>query len=63
VQSLQRIVWSEAQVTNQLGLLLGRAFDNVIKRVEADKISNRLAANAIGVERVPAGKRLRGLFP
>jgi glutamate dehydrogenase (NAD(P)+) len=63
VQGLQRLVWSEEQVNGQLADLMDSAFDNVIKRAAKDGISNRLAASAIGVERVAAGKRLRGLFP
>jgi glutamate dehydrogenase (NAD(P)+) len=63
VQGLQRLVWSETQVNGQLAELLDNAFANVVKRVQKDRISNRLAATAIGVERVTDGKRLRGLFP
>jgi glutamate dehydrogenase (NAD(P)+) len=63
VQGLQRLVWSESQVNGQLAELLEGAFNNVVRRTKKDGISNRLAASAIGVERVAAGKRLRGLFP
>lgn len=63
VQGLQRLVWSESQVNGQLAELLESAFNNVVRRAKKDGISNRLAASAIGVERVTAGKRLRGLFP
>jgi glutamate dehydrogenase (NAD(P)+) len=63
VQGLQRLVWSESQVNGQLAEQLESAFNNVVRRAKRDGISNRLAATAIGVERVAAGKRLRGLFP
>jgi glutamate dehydrogenase (NAD(P)+) len=63
VQGLQRLVWSESQVNGQLIELLESAFNNVVRRAKKDGVSNRLAATAIGVERVAAGKRLRGLFP
>lgn len=63
VQGLQRLVWSESQVNGHLAELLDIAFNNVIRRAAREEISNRLAATAVGVERVVAGKRLRGLFP
>jgi glutamate dehydrogenase (NAD(P)+) len=63
VQGLQRLVWSETQVNSELANLLDRAFRNVVRRGKRDGVSNRLAATAIGVERVAAGKQLRGLFP
>jgi glutamate dehydrogenase (NAD(P)+) len=63
VQGLQSLVWSEDQVNGQLAELLDKAFAKVVIRAEKDRVSNRLAATAIGVERVTDGKRLRGLFP
>ncbi len=43
--------------------ILERAFDQMLARAKADKISNRTAAMAIGVEKVRAAKTTRGLFP
>jgi glutamate dehydrogenase (NAD(P)+) len=63
VQGLQRLTWTEDQVNDQLQRLLHKAFGQVVERAKRDGISMRLAATAIGVERVVAGKRLRGLFP
>ena len=63
VQGLQRLVWSESHVNSQLTNLLDQAFTGVVRRAVNENISNRRAATAIGVERVVAGKRLRGLFP
>jgi glutamate dehydrogenase (NAD(P)+) len=63
VQGLQRLFWSEKQVNEQLSDLVTKAFQDVARRGKRDGVSNRLAAIAIGVERVAAGKRLRGLFP
>ncbi len=39
------------------------AFAQVTKRAAAERVPSRTAAMAIGVEKVRAGKRLRGLFP
>ncbi len=35
----------------------------MIKRAKRDKVSHRIAAMAIGVERVMKAKQMRGLFP
>jgi len=63
VQDLQRLFWSAAEVGDRLERLLEQAFGQVTRRAAADKVSQRTAALTIGIERVRAGKRLRGLFP
>ena len=63
VQDLQRLFWTEAEVNQKLGQLLDGTFAKVTARAAREKISMRMAALAIGVERVRAGKQLRGLFP
>ena len=63
VQDLQRLFWSETEVNSRLELLLDGAFTKVRQRAAKDRISMRVAAHAIGVEKLWAGKRLRGLFP
>ncbi len=63
VQDLQQFFWSEREVTDKLKTLLNRTFNKVRHRAERDKVSNRTAAMAIGVEKVRDAKRIRGLFP
>jgi glutamate dehydrogenase (NAD(P)+) len=63
VQDLQQLFWTEAEVNGRLEALLARTFSDVIHRAEKTEVSNRTAAMATGVERVRAGKQLRGLFP
>ena len=63
VQDLQRLFWSEREVNERLEQLLEGAFAQVTRRAAAERVPNRTAALAIGVERVRAGKQLRGLFP
>lgn len=63
VQDLQQLFWAETEVNDKLYRLLEMAFSQVTKRAQAEKISNRTAAMAIGVEKVRQGKKLRGLFP
>ena len=63
VQDLQRLFWAETEVNTRLEQILDRAYDQVTRRTRTEKISMRTAAMATGVERVRAGKQLRGLFP
>ena len=63
VQDIQRLFWSEAEINDRLERQLETAFAQVTRRASIDRVSNRTAAMAIGVEKVRAGKALRGLFP
>ena len=63
VQGLQAFMWNETEVTDRLFRILEHSFTQVIKRAKRDKVSHRIAAMAIGVERVMKAKQMRGLFP
>jgi len=63
VQGLQSTFWNETEVTDRLFRILEQAFNTVIKRAREAKLPHRMAAMAIGVERVLAAKKARGLFP
>lgn len=63
VQDLQQFFWEEAEVMNRMNHVLGKAFDQVMARVERDGSAHRTAAMAIGVEKVRNAKKVRGLFP
>jgi glutamate dehydrogenase (NAD(P)+) len=63
VQGLQSFFWSETEVMDKLFRILEQAFTAVTKRAREAKIPHRVAAMAIGVERVLAAKKSRGLFP
>jgi glutamate dehydrogenase (NAD(P)+) len=63
IQSLQSFFWNETEVADRLFRVLEQSFAAVIKRARDEKISHRLAALAIGVERVMNAKKDRGLFP
>jgi glutamate dehydrogenase (NAD(P)+) len=63
VQDLQQLFWGREEVVTRLNRLLDNAFARVMSRVEADGVSHRTAAMAIGVEKVADAKRTRGLFP
>jgi glutamate dehydrogenase (NAD(P)+) len=63
VQDLQQLFWRRAEVIGRLKDLLDNAFGRVMERVEKDTISHRVAAMAIGVDKVAQAKATRGLFP
>jgi glutamate dehydrogenase (NAD(P)+) len=63
VQDLQQFFWGEAEVNDKLNRVLEKAFNQVMRRVDKDKVPHRTAAMAIGVEKVRDAKRTRGLFP
>ncbi|MEO8322043.1 MAG: glutamate dehydrogenase, partial [Bradyrhizobium sp.] len=55
--------WEEEEVTRREYHILDRAYDQMMARAKLDKVSNRTAAMAIGVEKVRSAKNTRGLFP
>jgi glutamate dehydrogenase (NAD(P)+) len=63
VQSLQSFFWNETEVMDRLFRVLEQSFGAVIKRAKEERIPHRLAALAIGVEKVMQAKKVRGLFP
>jgi glutamate dehydrogenase (NAD(P)+) len=63
VQGLQAFLWNETEVMDRLYRILEQAFVAVTKRARDAKLPHRMAAMAIGVERVLAAKHSRGLFP
>jgi glutamate dehydrogenase (NAD(P)+) len=63
VQDLQQLFWEENEVNHRLAQILDRAYNQVTTRTAREHIPNRTAAMAIGVEKVYAAKKIRGLFP
>jgi glutamate dehydrogenase (NAD(P)+) len=63
VQDLQQFFWEENEVNHRLTQVLDRAFHQVVARAKHDGVGQRTAAMAIGVEKVYAAKKTRGLFP
>ncbi len=63
VQGLQNFFWNETEIADKLFRILEQAFTAMIKRSREAKIPHRMSAMAIGVERVLAAKKSRGLFP
>jgi glutamate dehydrogenase (NAD(P)+) len=63
VQDLQQFMWGEEQVNAQLKKLIHMAFARVRDEARKKKITNRLAALSLGVQKVANEKAKRGLFP
>ncbi|ALJ56782.1 Glutamate dehydrogenase [Candidatus Xiphinematobacter sp. Idaho Grape] len=63
VQDMQNFLWTNTEVVDRLCRILESAFSAVVRRAKERGISHRNSALSIGIERVQAAKRLRGLFP
>jgi len=63
VQNIQCFPWEEQETNQRLGRILQRALDEVWEVSSTRKVSLRLAAFLLGVERVATAIQLRGIFP
>jgi glutamate dehydrogenase (NAD(P)+) len=63
VQDLQQYFWDEEQVNAKLRELMLKAFRKVRSLAKERKLSNRLAALSLGVNKVALEKAKRGLYP
>ena len=63
VQDLQSFFWNETEVMDRLYRILESAFTRILTLSRKQKISMRLAAMSLGIQRVRDAKRIRGLFP
>ncbi len=63
VQDLQNFFWNETEVYDKLYRLMEQTFMQVLKESRERKISHRLAALTLGIQKVVEAKRIRGVFP
>ncbi|MBO0698982.1 MAG: Glu/Leu/Phe/Val dehydrogenase [Zavarzinella sp.] len=63
VQDLQQYFWDEDQVNAKLRELMLKAFRRVRAQAKERRLSNRLAALSLGVNKVALEKAKRGLYP
>jgi glutamate dehydrogenase (NAD(P)+) len=63
VQDIQQLMWSEDQVNEKLKELMVRAFSHVRALARKQRLTNRLAALSLGVEKIAKEKQRRGLYP
>lgn len=63
VQDIQQYLWTESEVNQRLERLMLRAFQAVRKLAGDRRVSMRLAALILGVEKTAKEKLRRGLYP
>ena len=63
VQNLQRYRWTEREVLSKLETMLQRAQKQVTAYAARHKLTQRTAAQALGISNVAKTKSTRGLFP
>jgi glutamate dehydrogenase (NAD(P)+) len=63
VQGLQEYFWKESEVNAKLNDIVTRAFEETWATHEAKRVSVRLAAYGLAVERVAEATTIRGLYP
>jgi len=62
VQDRQGFFWREREVNERLQDVMERSFDEVVYCAEAHKVSNRIAAYIVAIERVARALKLRGIY-
>ena len=60
VQNLQHVRWEERQVNDQLEKVMRGAYGEVVARAQEDEVPLRIAAYALGMERVLEAAQARG---
>ncbi len=63
VQNVQSLMWDEYEVGRMLRSLMLKTFDEVWDHSTSNKITLRMSAYLIALERVCNAKRIRGIFP
>lgn len=63
VQDLQSFFWTESEVVDKLFRILETAFTQTLNFSRKNKVSMRMAALTLGIQRVHDAKKTRGLFP
>ncbi len=61
-QNLQHVGWEEPEVNDRLARILVAAYEAVAARAAADHVGMRVAAYAIGIERVLEAAVARGYY-
>jgi glutamate dehydrogenase (NAD(P)+) len=63
VQGLQEYFWKEAEVNAKLNDIITRAFNETWSTMESRRVSMRLAAYGLAVQRVSEATTTRGIYP
>ena len=63
VQNLQALLWDEEEVNRMLRKIMIRAYEAVIQRAKADRLTWRDSAYAIALDKVRTAIKVRGIWP
>lgn len=63
VQNLQAIFWDEHEINSMLKKIMLRSFDEVYNITVEKKVSLRMGAYMLALDRVVKAKKIRGIFP
>lgn len=63
VQNLQAIFWDEHEVNSMLKKIMVKSFDEVYMLSKENKVTLRIAAYMLALDRVVKAKKIRGIFP
>ncbi|MCH8299912.1 MAG: glutamate dehydrogenase, partial [Candidatus Marinimicrobia bacterium] len=59
----QHLFWKEEEINERLKTIMDKAFASVMEYKEKYKVYMRIAANMLGINRVAAAAKVRGLYP
>jgi glutamate dehydrogenase (NAD(P)+) len=63
VQDLQEFFWEEAEINQKLRHIMTRAFREVLTIGDERKLTMRMAAYALAVDKVAKATEVRGIYP
>ncbi len=63
VQDLQNLFWTEKEVNEKLYQIMRKAFEEVYDEAQQQKMSLRMAAQALAIRKIASAMLSRGLFP
>ena len=63
VQNLEAFMWEEDYINQNLAKVMKRAFEDVWVIFQEKKVTMRMAAYMVAIQRVVHAKKLRGVFP
>jgi len=62
VQNLQQFSWTEEQVDRELRNKMKRAYERVVEKAQEEKVSLRIAAYMLAIEKVASAAQTRGAY-
>ncbi len=63
VQNIQEYFWPEERISSELNRILSDSFKKVLETSQKEKISMKMAAYCLGVDRVVQATKDRGIYP